>query len=133
MCKAQHVGLGVFERRGHLGQPAVEVRDRFRELITSLVLRVGVEDRPDQRRQQTVLVLAAVPEALAQEVDGAALPTAAKDLRDRGLQAGVRITDGELDADHRPRLTRPRRKSVQNASVSASPTSIERISRQPVS
>ena len=30
------------------------------------------------------------------------------------------------------RLTRPLRKSVQNASVSASPTSIERISRRPV-
>src|SRR3954451_10337776 len=30
-----------------------------------------------------------------------------------------------------PRATRPRRKSVQNASVSASPTSIERISRRP--
>ena len=33
----------------------------------------------------------------------------------------------------RPRATRPLRKSVQNASVSASPTSIERISRRPVS
>ena len=33
----------------------------------------------------------------------------------------------------RPRATRPRRNSVQNASVSASPTSIERISRRPVS
>ena len=33
----------------------------------------------------------------------------------------------------RPRLTRPLRNPVQNAFVSASPTSIERISRRPVS
>ena len=60
---------------------------------------LGVEDRPDQRRQQPVLVLAGVPEAVAEEVDGAALPGAAEDLGDRGLQAGVRVADRELDAD----------------------------------
>ena len=43
--------------------------------------------------------LRAWPEAVAQEVDGAALPGAAEDLRDRGLQAGVRVGDGQLDAD----------------------------------
>ena len=59
---------------------------------------LGVEDRPDQRRQQPVLVLARVPEAVAQEVDGAALPAAAEDLRDRRLQPGVRVADRELDA-----------------------------------
>ena len=61
--------------------------------------RVGVEDRPDQRGQQAVLVLAGVPEAVAEEVDGAALPGAAEDLRDRRLQPGVRVGDRELDAD----------------------------------
>ena len=46
-----------------------------------------------------VLVAAGVAEAIAQEVDGAALPAAAQDLGDRGLQPGVRVADGELDAD----------------------------------
>ena len=85
--------------RGDLAQPAVEVRDRFGEPIARLGLRVGVEDRPDQRGQQAVLVAAGVAEAVAQEVHGAALPGAAEDLGDRGLQAGVRVADGELDAD----------------------------------
>jgi hypothetical protein len=46
-----------------------------------------------------VLILASVPQAITQEVDGAALPGAAQDLGDRRLQAGVRIRDRELDAD----------------------------------
>src|SRR4051812_30947059 len=32
-------------------------------------------------------------------MDGAALPRATEDLGDRGLQAGVRVGDRELDAD----------------------------------
>ncbi len=39
-----------------------------------------------------------MPECLAQEVDRAALPGAAEHLRDRALQAGVRVRDDELDA-----------------------------------
>jgi hypothetical protein len=46
----------------------------------------------------------------------------------RPLLPGVGVEDRELDADQQ-RLTKPLRKAVQNASVSASPTSIERISR----
>jgi hypothetical protein len=45
------------------------------------------------------LVFAVVAEAVAEEVHRAALPGAAKHLRDRGLQPGVRVTDRELDAD----------------------------------
>jgi hypothetical protein len=54
-------------------------------------VRVGVEDRADQRRQQPVLIAAGVAEAVAQEVHGAALPGATQDLRDRGLQPGVGV------------------------------------------
>jgi len=75
------------------------VRDGFREPITRLLEVLGVEDRPDQRREQPVLVLAGVAEAVSEEVNGAALPGAPQDLGDRRLQAGVRVTDGELDAD----------------------------------
>jgi hypothetical protein len=46
-----------------------------------------------------VLVLAGVPETVSEEVDGAALPAAAQDLGDRGLQPGVGVRDRELHAD----------------------------------
>jgi hypothetical protein len=46
-----------------------------------------------------VLVLARVPEAVSEEVHGAALPGAPEDLGDRGLQAAVGVGDGQLDAD----------------------------------
>jgi hypothetical protein len=61
--------------------------------------RVGGKDRPDQRAEQAVLVLAGVTEAVAREVDRAARPSAAQDLRDRGLQAGMRVAERELDAN----------------------------------
>jgi hypothetical protein len=38
-------------------------------------------------------------ETVAQEVDRATLPRAPEHLRDRRLQAGVRVADGQLDAD----------------------------------
>jgi hypothetical protein len=38
-----------------------------------------------------MLVAAGVAEAVPEEVDRAALPGTAEDLRDRGLQAGVRV------------------------------------------
>ena len=66
---------------------------------TSALVVDLVEDRPDQRRQQAVLVLAGVAEAVSEEVDGAALPGASEDLGDRCLQPGVRVGDGELHAD----------------------------------
>ena len=80
-------------------EPPVEVRDRLGEPIARLPQAVGGEDRPDQRAQQAVLVFADVPEAVAQEVHGAALPGAPENLRDRGLQTGVCVGDGQLDAD----------------------------------
>jgi hypothetical protein len=45
-----------------------------------------------------LLVLAHVPERLAQEVDGTVLPGTAEHLRDRLLQPGVRVGGDELDA-----------------------------------
>ena len=49
-----------------------------------------------------MLVLARVPETVAQEVHRAALPAATEDLGDRRLQPGVRIAEGELHADAMP-------------------------------
>jgi hypothetical protein len=75
------------------------VGDRLGEPVAGLGLRDGVEDRPDQRAEQPVLILARMAETVAQEVDGAALPGAAEDLRDHGLQARVGVADGALGAD----------------------------------
>ena len=105
-------------------QPAVEMRDRFGEPIARLLERSSaLKIGRISARQQPVLVLAGVAEAVAEEVDGAALPGAAEDLRDRRLQPGVRVGDGELHADQAAR-DQAARNSVQNASVSASPTSM---------
>jgi hypothetical protein len=79
-----------------------------------------------------VLVFAGVPEAVSEEVDGAALPGAREDLGDRRLQAAVGVADRQLDADQTA-LDQPSEEGRPEASVSASPTSIERISRRPVS
>ena len=49
--EGEDVGLGVLEQGRDLGQAPVEVRDRFRQPVASLVGVVGVEDRPDQRGQ----------------------------------------------------------------------------------
>jgi hypothetical protein len=50
-----------------------------------------------------VLVLAHVATEVAQEVDRAALPRRAERPRDRGLQAGVRVADGQLHPDEAAR------------------------------
>ena len=67
------------------------MRDRLREAVAGLLEGVGIEDRPDQRGRQAVLVLAGVAEAVPEEVNGAALPGAAENLCDRRLQAGVGV------------------------------------------
>ena len=46
-----------------------------------------------------MLIAARVTEAVSEEVHGAALPAAAQDLGDRGLQASVGVGDRQLDAD----------------------------------
>ena len=53
----EDVALGVLEHHGDLAESPVEMRDRLGEPIAGLRERVGVEDRPNQRRQQPVLVL----------------------------------------------------------------------------
>jgi hypothetical protein len=63
------------------------MRDRLRQAVE----RVGVEDRPDQRRQQPVPILADVTETVPEEAHGTALPPASEDLGDRGPQASVGV------------------------------------------
>ena len=117
---------------GDLREPAVEVRDRFGEPIARLGSVLGVEDgrisaasRPcwsrrawprQSRRKWTVQRCQAQPRTFA---IAAFSPACTSEI------ASWTPTS--------PRATNDRRKSVQNASVSASPTSMPRISRRPLS
>jgi hypothetical protein len=83
--EGEDVGLRVFEHARDLVEPAVEMGDGFGEPVTGLRERVGIEDRPDQRAEQAGLIAAGVPQAVAEEVDRAALPGAPEDLGDRRL------------------------------------------------
>jgi hypothetical protein len=89
--EGRDVVLGGLEQRGDLGQLALQRRHRLAEPIARLPLRVGVKDRADQRGRQPVVVAAGVPEAVPEEVHGAALPRRAEDLGDRVLRSLVGV------------------------------------------
>jgi hypothetical protein len=105
--EGEDVGLGVFEQGGHLAERPFQVGDGFGEPVARLGRRVGVEDRPDQRGQQPVLVLARVAETVPEEVHRAALPGATEHLGDRRLEPGVSIRDRELHPDQPARDQAP--------------------------
>jgi hypothetical protein len=89
--EGEDVVLGVLQHAGDLGQLALQRGDRFGESVAGAGEVLGVEDRADQRAEQSVLIAAGVPEAVAQEVHGAALPRRAEHLGDRVLQALVGV------------------------------------------
>jgi hypothetical protein len=103
----QHVVLGLLEHCGDLRQPALELLDGVAQSLAGLLAVVGGEDRTDDRAQSVVLIAADVTAHVAEKVHGAALPRRAERLRQCGLQAGVRVTDGKLHADQAPREQRP--------------------------
>src|SRR6266545_543980 len=96
--EGEQVVLASLQHRCDLRQWRLEPRDRITDELARLLARLDVEDRPDQRGQHRLLLAAGVPERLAQEMDGAALPWTAEHLRDRILQAFVRVGDDELYA-----------------------------------
>jgi hypothetical protein len=96
--EGEDVLLGVGEHRRDLGEPIGERVDGLAESLVRLFAGVGVEDRPDQRGQHAVLVLAGVAEAVAEEVHRAALPRRADHPGDRRRQPRVRIADHQLHA-----------------------------------
>jgi hypothetical protein len=122
--KGEDVLLRLAEHRRHLRQPLFERGDRLAQPLASLVARLGLEDRPDQRTEQPVLVAAGVAEAIPEEVDGAALPGTAKMAGDRGLKALVGVGDDELHAaqaarDQRLEELAPERLGLRLADVDA--------------
>jgi len=89
--EGQDVVLGPLQQRGDLGQLGLQRRHRLAEPVARLPLRLGVEDRADQRGQQPVLIAARVAEAVSEEVHRAALPRRPEHLGDRVLQALVSV------------------------------------------
>src|SRR6202035_2922188 len=90
--------FGFFEESADLRRDWLETADDQGRSITSLGTVLGVEDLAQRGGDQAALVAAAVREHVAHEVHGAALPAAAKDPLDRGLQSLVLVGRGELDA-----------------------------------
>ena len=124
--------FGLVEQAGDLRQPGLELSDRVREAPACVDAVGGGEELADQGAERVVLVLAHVATEVAQEVDRAALPRRAEHPCDRGLQPGCASLMVSCTPT-RPRATSDLRNSVQNASVSASPTSRPMISLRPVS
>ena len=98
--------------------------DRLGQAGPGLRARLGGEDRPDQRAEQSVLVPARVAEAFLQEVDRAALPGAAEHLRERRLQPRMGVRDRELHPaqptlDQRMQELAPERLGLRLADVEA--------------
>ena len=81
----EHVGLGVFEQRCDLRQPALELGDGVAQAPARLLAVWGGEDRADDRAERVVLVAADVAAQIPEEVHGAPLPRRAEDPRERGL------------------------------------------------
>jgi hypothetical protein len=94
--EGEHVGLGLFEQRGDLRQPGLELGDGVAKSRAGFVAVAGGEDLANDGAQRVVLVLAGMAAKVAEEVHGAALPRRAEHLRQRCLQAGVPVADGQL-------------------------------------
>jgi hypothetical protein len=75
-------------------QPLERIADERAGRLAGL----GAEERAQKGGDHALLVLAHVPERLAQEVDGASLPGTPEHLADRLLEAGVRVGDDQLHA-----------------------------------
>ncbi len=70
-------------------------------------VRRPISRSKDERAEGVVVVLVDVPAQVAQEVDGAALPGRPEDLGEGRLEAGVRVGEGELNADQAARDQAP--------------------------
>jgi hypothetical protein len=79
--EGEHVVFGLLEHGRDLRQPPFELADRLAWPLARLLTVRGGEDRPDDRPERVVLVLADVAAQVAQEVHGAALPRGAEQLR----------------------------------------------------
>jgi hypothetical protein len=91
--EGEQVVLGLLEQLGALRERRAQSLQCVTDELARKLTGVGVEERADQRRQHRLLLAARVPRRFAEEMDAAALPGAAEHLRDRSLEAGVRVRD----------------------------------------
>src|SRR5829696_7768856 len=128
--EGEQVGLGLQQQPGDLGHPALQVSDGVGQQPLGLLEVAGPEDRTDRGADQLLQVLGTVAQDIPEEVDRAALPGAPSTWAIAALRPSW-ASETTSCTPARPRRTRPRRNSRQNASVSAAPTSRPRTSRWP--
>jgi hypothetical protein len=120
----QDIVFGVLEQRGDLWQPGVQLGDGVAETPAGFVGVKRREQLADQRAERVVLVLASVASEVPKKVHGAALPWRAEHPRNRRLQAGVSVADGQLHSheatgDERAQELRPEGLGLGLADVQA--------------
>ena len=76
--EGQQVRLGLQQQPGDHGHPALQVGNGPGQQPPGLLQVGGPEDRPDRRPDQLLEVLGAMPQRIAQEMDGATLPWSAQ-------------------------------------------------------
>ena len=96
--EGEQVRLGVEQQLRDLGRCWLKALDDLGEPLARLLARFGLEDAADRGGDHRLLVLLAVAEHVPEEVHGAALPRAAEDLRDRGLEAFVAVRHAQPHA-----------------------------------
>ena len=126
----EHIGLGLVEEAGKLGQLGPELICDLPPLRLRGFGIVLSECGGDEGGDHTPPALAGVRQRVAHEVHAATLPTGVEHLGDGGLDALVGVGDDEFDA-RRPRRASLRRNAVQNVSASDGPMSIPSTSRRP--
>jgi hypothetical protein len=87
----EQVRFGGFEQLGDLWRRPREAVDDLGERLAGLVVMFGAEHAADRGGDHRLLRAGDVAEHVSEEVNGAALPGAAEDLSDRGLQSGVGV------------------------------------------
>jgi hypothetical protein len=120
--EGEHLVLGLLEQRRDFRQALLEMHDRFGEPVARLPAGGGVEDWPNDRAQQPVLIARACPRQSLRKCTVQRCQQAPRTLAIAAFRpacASLMVSCTPVS----PRATRPRRKSVQTASVSASHTS----------
>ena len=124
----QHILFRLVEKAGELGK--LWVGDPS-PLCFGGLGAVLSESGGDESRDDPPAALAGMSERIAHDVDAAALPGRAHQLRDGGLDALVGLGDDELDAPEAAASEFARGNSVQKASASEGPMSMPSTSRWP--
>jgi hypothetical protein len=95
LVERQQLGLGGLQQPSHLWCGGLQAVDDLGQPLAGLGEAGGLEDPTDGGGDHGLLGLGDVAEHVPQEVDGAALPWAAQDRGDRGLEPLVGVGDAQ--------------------------------------